>query len=186
MIPLQTIFRLWDHVENWIFKAITKNIPFIKSKKQSWNRPFLGHNPEICLASILFFSLECSQLFHSRKTVFFSLWATCGRRNVDEWQESTFLVLPQHASGLEPIVSQAQLVENCFALKQKGNTFALTHIYSVWECRSVCVWSRKREDNDTDSQVLNREQARLISRWCNVHSPFFEGNIHLSCCNKKK
>lgn len=43
----------------------------------------------------------------------------------------TFLVLSQQASGLQPIVSQAQLVEKRFALKQRGNTFTSTHIYSV-------------------------------------------------------
>lgn len=43
----------------------------------------------------------------------------------------TFLVLSQQASGLEPIVSQAQLVEKCFALKQKGTTFTLRRIHSV-------------------------------------------------------
>lgn len=45
----------------------------------------------------------------------------------------TFLVLSQQASGLQPIVSQAQLVEKCFALKQRGRTFTLTHSYSVCE-----------------------------------------------------
>lgn len=50
--------------------------------------------------------------------------------------DSTFLVLSQQASGLEPIVSQAQLVEQSFALKQRGNTFTLTHVYSVRERHS--------------------------------------------------
>lgn len=31
----------------------------------------------------------------------------------------TFLILPLRSSGLEPILSQAQLVEKCFALKER-------------------------------------------------------------------
>lgn len=65
---VQTNLRLRERVENWISPAIRKNIPFIRSKKRSSNSLFLGHNSETCLAPILFFSLECSQLFHSRKT----------------------------------------------------------------------------------------------------------------------
>lgn len=82
MIPLCRPSFSWDRVENWILKAITKNIPFIRSKKWSSNRLFLGHNSEICFASILFFSLECSQLFlSSEMPLFFGSnvwWEECG------------------------------------------------------------------------------------------------------------
>lgn len=80
---VQTIIRLWGHVENWIIKAITKSIPFIRNKNWSSNRLFLGHNSEISFASILYFSLECSQLFHSREiSLLFGSsvwWEECGR-----------------------------------------------------------------------------------------------------------
>lgn len=151
-----------------ILRAITENIPFIRSKNRSSNRLFLGHNSEIGFPSILFFSLECSPIVPFQKHVF-SLEATYDGRNVEEWHGFTFLVLSQHAPGLEPIVSQAQLVEKCFALKEKGNAFVLTHIIlsgAVSECPS--------EAGNARTMTWAAEASRVAS------IPGYEEFTHLS------
>lgn len=51
----------------------------------------------------------------------------------------TFLVLSQQASGLQPIVSQDQLVEKRFALKQRKHVHLDTHLFCLRTSLSVCV-----------------------------------------------
>lgn len=75
----------------------------------------------------------------------------------------TFLGLPQHASGLEPILLQAQLVEKCFALKEGKHMYFDTHSYCLRTVGTALelqnnVFSRKCEDNGADVQTI-------MSKW---------------------
>lgn len=70
----------------------------------------------------------------------------------------TFLGLPLGASGLEPILFQAQLVEKCFALKEGKRVDFDTHSHCLRTLGTALelqnnVFSRKCEDNGTDART---------------------------------
>lgn len=156
-----------------------ENISFLRNK----TRLFLGHNSEICLPSIAFFPLECSPLFHSREM---SLFYWKQRMMGGMWKNGVLrLYLPCSLSaglwtGAHCLSGSAGGTVLCSETERK-RAHLDTHLF----CERASL--RKREENDTDAKVLLiRQQARFISSLCKVHSPFFEGNIHLSYCKEKK
>lgn len=86
----------------------------------------------------------------------------------------TFLGLRLRASGLEPVLLQAQLVEKCFALKRR-------EVRGFWHIRTG-LYSRKCEDNS----LRFSQTATDLTSWEHVYLPFVEGNFHPLHCEKKK
>lgn len=134
------------------------NLPFKRSK--NWSQLFITQ--EFAFPNLLIDSLERFPLFYCSDWMspFYSFgnnvwWEECVKEHHVLWL--TFLGLPLCASGLEPILFQAQLVEKCFALKGGKCVDFDTHSYCLRTLgisleQQNNVFSRK-EDNSPNTQT---------------------------------
>lgn len=176
---VETIFRLWDRVKDWILKAIRKSIPFKRSKKRSSTSLFLGHNSEVCLASILSFLHGMFPIVPFQKNDFLFgsnvCWEECG------WLTGIYLPCSLSAlpwTGAHCLSGSSGGKVLCSETERK-HVHLDTHLF-FFESASMCA----SEAENVKSLVEQR--AGSISMFWKVRSPFFEGNIHLSYYNKKK